>query len=95
MTVHVAAVSVLVGLVAGYMLAVRGRVRTLAAMICGLGAVIFYVVVTPGGDLPGDGFALVMIGFLIAPPMLTGVLCGALVGWRMHAHRRRQANSAG
>ncbi|MEL6618589.1 MAG: hypothetical protein AAFP16_06915 [Pseudomonadota bacterium] len=96
MTVPVAAAALLLGLVAGYMLAARGRVRSLAGLVCVLAVIFCYVVVTPGADLPGDGFAFVLIGFLIAPPMLTGVLCGALVGWRMQAHRRRRrAKSAG
>lgn len=70
-----------IGTAAGLVLARRLMLRTLAGLILGLIALILFVAMAPVEALPGDGFAIVVAAYVIAPPMASGLFGGAVIAW--------------
>ena len=77
----IALATLLVGIVAGFTLARRFMLRTLIALVLGLIALIMFVSWTPAAALPGDGYAIVVAAYLIAPPLAAGLFGGAVFAW--------------
>ncbi|MEO9574003.1 MAG: hypothetical protein ABJ263_14895 [Tateyamaria sp.] len=77
----VALATLLVGIVSGFTLARRFRLRTLVALVLGPIALIVFVSWTPADMLPGDGYAMVVAAYLIAPPLAAGLFGGAVFAW--------------
>ena len=84
----IALAALFVGIAAGFALARRFLLRTLLALILTLVALIFFVAWTPAQALPGDGFAITMAAYLIAPPLASGLFGGGVFAWLLRARDR-------
>ena len=70
-----------IGSAAGFVLARRFMLRTLVGLILGLIALILFVSLAPVDALPGDGYAIVVAAYVIAPPIASGLFGGAVIAW--------------
>lgn len=77
----IALAALFIGICSGFVLARRVLLRTLVGLILGLIALIIIVARTPTDSLPGEGFAILIAAFLIAPPMASGLFGGAVIAW--------------
>lgn len=75
------------GIVAGWSLAARFMLRSLAAVFIVLASAVLWVAMAPG-TLPGDGFAAVVATFLVALPMSAGLLGGAVFCGLIRRHSK-------
>ena len=74
-----------IGLVAGFTLARRLMLRTLALLICATTALIVFAISTPTKALPGEGTAILLAAFLIAPPLASGLFGGGVLAWLLRS----------
>ncbi|MEP1587686.1 MAG: hypothetical protein ABJR46_17485 [Tateyamaria sp.] len=77
----IAVTSLFIGICVGFVLARRFALRTLVGLILGLVALIALAALAPTDSLPGDGRAVLIVAFLIAPPMASGMFGGAVIAW--------------
>ncbi len=77
----IAVTSLFIGTCLGFVLARRFMLRTLVGLILGLIALILFAVLGASDTLPGEGYALAVAAFLIAPPMASGLFGGAVIAW--------------
>ena len=77
----IALATLLIGIAAGFTLARQFMLRTLLGLLLGLIALIVFVSWSPSEALPGDGYAIVVAAYLIAPPMAAGLFGGAVFAW--------------
>lgn len=75
------------GVAAGWALAGQFMLRTLVGVILALVSLTLWIGFAPE-TLPGDGFALVVAGFLVAPPMASGMIGGAVFYGLIRRHRK-------
>ena len=75
------------GIVAGWALASQFMLRTLALTILLLVSLTLWIALAPQ-TLPGDSFALVVAGFLVAPPLASGLFGGAVFCGLIRRHRK-------
>ncbi|WP_299724981.1 hypothetical protein [uncultured Tateyamaria sp.] len=73
--------ALLIGTVAGFVLARRFMLRSLVGLILGMIGLILFVSLTPTAALPGDGYAIVVAAYLIAPPLGAGLFGGGVFAW--------------
>ena len=73
--------TLLVGTVAGFVMARRFLLRTLVGLILGCLALIIFVTWGPQDALPGDGYAMIVAAYLIAPPLAAGLFGGGGFAW--------------
>lgn len=76
----IAITALTLGMVAGWSLASRFMLRSLAGLFLMLVLAVIWVVVAPN-TLPGDGFAAIVATYLVALPMAAGLLGGAVFRW--------------
>ncbi len=79
--IPIALATLLVGIVTGFALARRFMLRVLVALVLGLIGLILLVSWAPAEALPGDGYAMVVAAYLIAPPLAAGLFGGAVFAW--------------
>lgn len=77
----IALAALCVGIATGFTLARRFLLRTLVGLILGLVALCILVARTPADALPGDGAAVLVVAYLIAPPLASGLFGGAVFAW--------------
>ena len=77
----IALATLLIGIAAGFTLARRFMLRTLVILLLGLIGLITFVSWTPAEALPGDGYAVVVAAYLVAPPLAAGLFGGAVFAW--------------
>jgi len=77
-----------IGSAAGFVLARRFMLRTLVGLILGLIGLILFVALAPVEALPGDGFAIVVAAYVIAPPIASGLFGGAVIAWLFRARAK-------
>ena len=75
------------GIVAGWSMASRFMLRSLVGLFLLLVAAVIWVGLAPD-MLPGDGFAAIVATYLVALPMASGLLGGAVLRWLF---RQREA----
>ncbi|WP_299200777.1 hypothetical protein [uncultured Tateyamaria sp.] len=75
------------GIVAGWSMASRFMLRSLAAVFILLASAVLWVSLAPT-TLPGDGFAVVVATFLVALPMASGLLGGAVFCGLIRRHAK-------
>lgn len=86
----IALAALLIGVVAGFVLARRVMLRMLAGLILTLLGFVFYVSMTPPAALPGDEYGTLLVAYLIAPPLSAGLFGGGVIAWLF----RKRVNSA-
>ncbi|WP_299164868.1 hypothetical protein [uncultured Tateyamaria sp.] len=84
----IAIACVIIGCAVGYVMARRYMVRLLVALILALIAAFLFVLNAPHDALPGDGYAAVVVSLLMAPPMVSGLIGGAIVAWLANRHAK-------
>lgn len=80
--------ALLIGTVAGFVLARRFLLRSLVLLILGLIGLILFVSLTPTDALPGDGYAIVVAAYLISPPLGAGLFGGAVFAWLLRSRAK-------
>jgi len=81
MMMPIALSTLLVGTVVGFVLARRFMLRSLVLLILGTVGLILFVSWAPTESLPGEGFAVAIAAYLIAPPLGAGLFGGAVFAW--------------
>lgn len=87
--IPIALASLCIGIAVGFTLARRFMLRTLVGLICALVGLICFVVLVPADTLPGDGYAILIAAFLIAPPMASGLFGGGVFAWLLRPRSSR------
>ena len=80
--------ALLIGTVAGFVLARRFLLRSLVLLILGLIGLILFVSLTPTEARPGDGYAIVVAAYLISPPLGAGLFGGAVFAWLLRSRAK-------
>ena len=83
--IPIALAALCIGVAVGFVLARRLMLRLLAGVFCALIGLIAFVAWTPSESLPGDGIAIVVAAFLMAPPMAAGLFGGAVFAWLLRS----------
>lgn len=81
MMLPIALAALFIGTVAGFVLARRFLLRSLVGVILALIGLILFVSLSPAQSLPGDGYAIVIVAYLMAPPLAAGLFGGAVFAW--------------
>lgn len=85
MMMSIALAALFMGTLAGFVLARRFMLRSLVGLILGMISLILFVSWTPTEALPGDGYAIVVVAYLIAPPLAAGLFGGGVFAWLFRA----------
>lgn len=83
--IPIALAALCIGIATGFTLARRFMLRSLVGLILGLIGLILFVSLMPTEALPGDGYAIVVVAYLIAPPLAAGLFGGGVFAWLFRA----------
>ncbi|MFL4470752.1 hypothetical protein ACERZ8_12985 [Tateyamaria armeniaca] len=81
MIMPIALAALFMGTLVGFVLARRFMLRSLVGLILVMIGLVFFVSWTPTEALPGDGYAIVIAAYLIAPPLAAGLFGGGVFAW--------------